>query len=255
MLPKFKTSRTHTVYALLRRLYFTLLFAYAPSLLLLSILFDLGSQSGFLQLGFLLPLAGLTILSFPIFMALLLVGVLIHHLLCVKTGRLSGRLAKEGTLCYSLSLLCLILTCASAIAYTESVMPIVSFVGLCVFCLASALLFVCCHAHVNRVAGYEDTDKMRESRRLRTAKHTLSSLVIVSFVLAFLLTPYSTVRYDDGGTVKIQALGYAVVKWNRKWDMDVPNEPSDYANEPQRTRVYLFPDNMKSYEELWRLKH
>lgn len=255
MLPKFKTARAHAAYALLRRLYFILLFGYFPSLFLLSVLFDLGSQKGLMQLGFLLPFVVLTIFSFPVLLAILLIGVLIHHLLCVKTGRLGGRLAREGTVCYCLSLLFLILTCVSAITYTESFLPTLSFIGLCVFCLASALLFVCCHAHIRRAAGYEETDNQQESRRLTITKRVLTTAVVAVLALSFLLTPYSTVHYDDGGTVKIQALGYAVVKWNRCWDMANPDRTTEYQNEPQQTRVYLFPDNMKSYDELWRQKH
>lgn len=255
MLPQFKTDRACLVYALLRRLYFILIFAYVPSLFLLSAMFDLSSRGGFLQLGFWLPFVLLTIFSLPLFLALLLIGVLVNHLLCIKTGRVQGKPARVGALCYSLSLVCLLLTCVAAIAYTESFLPILSFIGVCAFCLAAALLFVCCHAYMRRTVGRDEMDDTQEPRRLSTGKRVLTAVVITVIVLAFLLTPYSIDHYDDGGTVKIQALGYAVVKWNRQWDMDVPNEPSDYANEPQQTRVYIFPDNMKSYQELWRLKH
>lgn len=254
MHPQLKTTRARVTYALLRRLYFILLFAYVPSLFILSTIVDLSSRGGILQVGFWLPFLVLSIFSLPLFLALLLIGILVNHLLCVKTGRIEGKPARVGTLCYSLSLACLLLTCVSAIAYTENVLPLLSFMGLCAFCLAAALLFVCCHAYLRRTLD-PDEETAVDPPRIATCKRVLTVSVIAVIVLAFLLTPYSTVRYDDGGTVKIQALGYAVVKWNRKWDMDVPNEPSDYANEPQRTRVYIFPDNMKSYEELWRLKH
>ena len=255
MLPQFKTERARVAYALLRRLYFILLFAYVPSLFLLSALLDRGPQGGFLQLGFWLPFVVLTIFSLPIFLALLLIGVLVNHLLCVRSGRIEGKSARVGTLCYSLSLVCLLLTSVAAIAYTESFLPVLSFIGVCAFCLAAALLFVCCHAYMRRTVEQDAADETTEPRRLSVAKRILTVLTVTVLVLAFLLTPYSTVRYDDGGTVKIQALGYAIVKWDRKWDMDTPGKPSGYASEPQRTRVYIFPDNRKSYEELWRQKH
>lgn len=255
MLPQLKTARARVVYALLRRLYFILLCAYVPSLFAISAIVDLGSKGGLLQVGFWLPFMVLSIFSLPIFLGLMLVGVLVNHLLCIKTGRVEGRPARVGTLCYSLSLLCLLLTSVSAILYTENVLPALSFIGLCVFCLAAALLFVCCHAYLRRAVELDDEEDATESPRLTLCKRVLTVSVVAVLVLSFLLTPYSTVHYDDGGTVKTQALAYAVVKWNRLWDMDAPGEPSDYANEPQRTRVYLFPDNFKSYKELWRLKH
>lgn len=255
MLPIFKTERARVIYALFRRLYFILLFAYVPSLFALSAIADLSSKGGILALGFWLPFILLTIFSLPILLAVLLIGVLVNHLLCIKTGRIDGRPAKVGAICYSLSLFCLLLTCVSAIGYTENVLPLFSFIGLCLFCVASALLFVCCHAYLRRVVGQDVIDEENEPRRLSTGKRVLTAVVVTVMVLAFLLTPYSTVHYDDGGTVKIQALGYAVVKWNRQWDMDVPDESSDYANEPQQTRIYIFPDNFKSYEALWRQKH
>lgn len=255
MLPQLKTAPARMVYALLRRLYFILLCAYVPSLFVISAIVDLSSRGGLLQVGFWLPFMVLSIFSLPLFLALMLVGVLVNHLLCIKTGRVEGRPAQVATLCYSLSLVCLLLTSLSAVLYTESVLPALSFIGLCVFCLAAALLFVCCHAYLRRAVDLDDAEDAVEEPRLTVCKRVLTVSVVSIIVLSFLLTPYSTVRYDDGGTVKIQALGYAVVKWNRLWDMDTPNELSDYENEPQRTRVYLFPDNFKSYEELWRLRH
>lgn len=255
MLPRFETYRARAIYALSRRVYFVLLFAYIPSLFALSAIADLSSRGGFLALGFWLPFMLLTIFSLPVLLAVMLIGVLINHLLCIKTGRVEGKPARVGTVCYSLSLLCLLLTCVSAIAYTENVLPLLSFVGLCLFCVASALLFVCCHAYLRRVVGQDTVDTEPEPHRLSVVKRVLTVVIVTVAILAFLLTPYSTIHYDDGGTIKIQALGYAVVKWNRQWDMDVPNEPSDYANEPQQTRIYIFPDNFKSYEQLWRLKH
>ena len=254
MFPRFKTNRARVVYALLRRLYFVLLCAYVPALFVLSAIVDLGSKGGFFQIGFWLPFMLLSIFSLPIFLGLMLIGVLIHHSFCVKTGCISGRPARVGTLCYSLSLVCVLLTSLSAILYTENVLPALSFIGLCVFCFAGAILFVCCHSYLRRTANVSDTEE-EPSPRLKTYKRVLTVVVVVVMLLSVVLTPYSTVHYDDGGTVKLQALGYAVVKWDRKWDMGVEESAFDYENEPQKTRLYLFPDNFKGYEELWRLKH
>jgi hypothetical protein len=59
-----------------------------------------------------------------------------------------------------------------------------------------------------------------------------------------------------------QALAYTVVDWNRGKDpallsgsKDEMEENLRYAEEEQHTCVYFFPNNFKSYRELWEMKH
>lgn len=91
----------------------------------------------------------------------------------------------------------------------------------------------------------------REERPLRRVKAAITSTVIGVIVVCLLFVPFSTIHYGDGGTVKTQALTYTVMAWNRTqtWDGEPVNEPG------QRTRVYWFPHNFESYDEMWERKH
>ena len=60
-------------------------------------------------------------------------------------------------------------------------------------------------------------------------------------VLAILFTPIPTVAYKDGGTKVYSALTYKIVDWNR-----ITGE-SIYS----KTRVYFFPNNFRTIDDLW----
>ncbi len=256
MHPHFKTDRAYIIYGLLRRFYFILLFAYPPALLALSLFASLGADNGFIALGFWLPFLIISTLSLPLFMGVLLLGVLIHHLLCIKTGVIGGRIARVSTVLYCLSFVCLVLTVFAAMAYTSNILPLISFVAVCVYCVASALLFVIAHAKLRRETSPEPPVMSSAlTSRLTRYKRILTAVVTVLLVLSFLLLPYSTVQYDDGGTVKTEALVYTVMDWHRTHDMNDPDSGVDYSAEVQKKRVYFFPDNQKSYHELWEIKH
>jgi hypothetical protein len=82
-------------------------------------------------------------------------------------------------------------------------------------------------------------------------KQAITATAVTVTVMALLFVPFSTIYYDDGGTEKTTAVAYTVMKWNRTqtWDGEPVGEPG------QRTRVYWFPHNFKSYEELWEMRH
>ena len=91
----------------------------------------------------------------------------------------------------------------------------------------------------------------RESAPLGRVKQAITATAVTVTVMALLFVPFSTIHYDDGGTEKTSAVAYTVMKWNRTrtWDGEPIHEPN------QRTRVYWFPHNFKSYEEMWEMGH
>ena len=76
-------------------------------------------------------------------------------------------------------------------------------------------------------------------------KKKLIIISIIVGVLAILFTPIPTGTYKDGGTTVYSALTYKIVNWNRLVNGEY------YTN----TSVYFFPDNFKSYDELWKLEN
>lgn len=70
--------------------------------------------------------------------------------------------------------------------------------------------------------------------------------VIVVCILLVLSVPVPTGAYKDGGTRMYTALTYKVVKWQVLVDAD-----TRYKS----TSVYWYPDNFKSYEELWAIEN
>lgn len=68
-------------------------------------------------------------------------------------------------------------------------------------------------------------------------------LIILASVLlmAVLFAPIPKAPYKDGGTKEYSALTYKLVKWSRLVGDDLH----------AATRVYWFPDNFKSIDELW----
>lgn len=114
-------------------------------------------------------------------------------------------------------------------------------------CLLGAGLLV--RFLILRRVGFREME--REARPLRRVKTAITAAVVSVLVACLLFVPFSTIHYGDGGTVMTQALTYTVMKWNRTqtWDGEPVNEPN------QRTRIYWFPHNFKSYDELWDMKH
>ena len=65
--------------------------------------------------------------------------------------------------------------------------------------------------------------------------------LVVLFVAAVLLVPVPSGEYRDGGTQEYTALTYKIVDWNRL--------TADTAYD--KTKIYFFPDNFKSVDQLW----
>ncbi len=78
----------------------------------------------------------------------------------------------------------------------------------------------------------------------KKTKVIISAIVIC--VLLVLFVPVPTGTYKDGGTRMYTALTYKVVKWQVLVDADTRYES---------TSVYWYPDNFKSYEELWDIEN
>ena len=87
-------------------------------------------------------------------------------------------------------------------------------------------------------------------------KHTnkkLLTLIIALALVIVLFVPFGYQTYDDGGTQRFTSLTYSVVIWNRF--------VSDWSTGEMRldkyenTNFYIFPDNFKSIDELWEIKH
>lgn len=72
-------------------------------------------------------------------------------------------------------------------------------------------------------------------------KRILIAIVVAIVTLAVLFVPKPGNIYKDGGSREYSALTYKIVKWNRL------SEDGNYSN----TRVYFFPENLKSIDELW----
>ena len=72
-------------------------------------------------------------------------------------------------------------------------------------------------------------------------KKTVLIILAAVLVLAFLFVPVPRDSYDDGGTREYSALTYKIVDWNRLHSDGVYSA----------TKVYWFPDNFKSIDELW----
>lgn len=67
-------------------------------------------------------------------------------------------------------------------------------------------------------------------------------LIIIIAVLVVLLIPIQTGLYEDGGTRVYSALTYKIVDWNRFSSTDEIYDA---------TKVYFFPNNLKSIDSLW----
>ena len=83
-------------------------------------------------------------------------------------------------------------------------------------------------------------------------KRLLTFIIVIALVIV-LFVPFGYQTYDDGGTVRLTSLTYTVVIWNRfvsAWSTG-EMQLQKYEN----TCLYLFPDNFKSLDELWEIRH
>lgn len=77
--------------------------------------------------------------------------------------------------------------------------------------------------------------------------------MILAVILLILFFPLPKGSYNDGGTRVYDALLYKIVCWNRLYaasDDRNGTDPLFY----RRTAFYFYPDNTKSYEELWEIE-
>ena len=74
-------------------------------------------------------------------------------------------------------------------------------------------------------------------------------LIVFAVILLILFLPIPKGTYDDGGTRDYDALLYKIVVWN----IQGVNEDGTLQRY-HKTSVFWFPDNQKSYEELWKIE-
>lgn len=72
-------------------------------------------------------------------------------------------------------------------------------------------------------------------------KKKLIVVILAAILLAALFIPIPTGAYEDGGTKAYTSLTYKIVDWNRL------TEDGIY----QATKLYWFPNNFKSVDDLW----
>ena len=256
--PQWKYTKAKIFYEILKRLYFIIIFAYLPLLMVLTLISDLKAGGGFFDLGYWLPLLLFLWLTVPFYGFFISSGLSINGLFTLKTKNFDAPKAK---LAYILSLVLAIvmslwniltlmdLTSFSQLAYLLS--PIVAMAEL-------IFLLVLQRKLAKKVPENEFSDHVL-THKISIIKNTTTVFVITLSILAVLFIPYETIRYADGGTVMTNALAYSVVEWNRGKNADdivtTNKEDLQYANEEQHTRFYFFPHNFKSYSELWEMKH
>jgi len=72
-------------------------------------------------------------------------------------------------------------------------------------------------------------------------KRVILTILTVVLFLAILFVPIPGSAYEDGGTRTYHALTYKIIDWNRMTDGGIYDT----------TKVYWFPQNFKSIDELW----
>ena len=72
-------------------------------------------------------------------------------------------------------------------------------------------------------------------------KKKLIIILIIIGIIAVLFTPIPSGVYKDGGTRVYSALTYKIVDWNRLSNESIYN----------KTRVYFFPNNFRTIDDLW----
>lgn len=84
---------------------------------------------------------------------------------------------------------------------------------------------------------------------MKNKKIVIISIVMIA-ILAILFVPIPTGQMKDGGTKTYSALTYKIVKWHRLIEPTETDDNPIYEN----VAIYWFPDNMKTYEELWEIE-
>ena len=85
-----------------------------------------------------------------------------------------------------------------------------------------------------------------------TNKKLLAVIIVIALIIV-LFVPFGYQTYDDGGTQRFTSLTYSVVIWNRfisDWSTGEMR-----LDKYENTSFYIFPDNFKSIDELWEIKH
>lgn len=257
--PKFQNQRTESFYEILKRLYFICIFAYLPLLMIFTLIEDLKAGSGFLDLGYWLPLLLYIWVTFPFYGFFIASGLAVNGLLTIKTRN------------YKNSKIKLIYLLAIAVAIVMGIWNIlifvidlpsflnVSYILSPVVAIAEIIFLLVLQKKLAKNLTEETPSDDTFSRKNSVIKNTITAVIITVSILAILFVPYETIRYADGGTVKTNALAYTVVEWNRGKNVDVMvsanQEDLQYADEEQHTCFYFFPHNFKSYDELWDMKH
>ena len=73
-------------------------------------------------------------------------------------------------------------------------------------------------------------------------------------ILLILFLPIPRGTCDDGGTREYSALTYKIVVWNRLVSEAGQDGSSGAVSTYHKTSVFLFPDNFKSIDELWKIE-
>lgn len=74
---------------------------------------------------------------------------------------------------------------------------------------------------------------------------------VAAVLFALLFIPFPAGTMNDGGSRDYRAAFYRVVHWKRIMPETTETKTDIYEN----TCVYWFPDNWKSIDELWELRH
>ncbi len=72
-------------------------------------------------------------------------------------------------------------------------------------------------------------------------------IIIIILAVLILVIPIPTSKARDGGTRAYTSLTYKIVDWNHLYGDD--GEIFD------KTKIYFFPDNFKSLDELLEIEH
>lgn len=89
------------------------------------------------------------------------------------------------------------------------------------------------------------------ARGNKSKRRTLVFAITLILIILLLLIPIPTGVARDGGTRTYTALTYKVVVWRHFVPTDITL--TDYELY-ENTRIFLFPDNFKSTDELWELE-
>ena len=73
-------------------------------------------------------------------------------------------------------------------------------------------------------------------------------------LLAVLFVPFRITHYEDGGTIRYDALTYSVVKWEKLMGYLDENGEA-YIEKHENTCFYLFPNNFQDLDDLWDIRH